>query len=70
MQIITLSFVKYFPLRVVIKNNNERKENLKKRKIASNSNNFCRSPLLARVLTFYRVLKAVRFLKFENLLIS
>lgn len=31
MQIMTLSFVKYFQLRVVIKNNNERKENLKKK---------------------------------------
>lgn len=39
----------------------EKKTLKKKRKIASNSNNFCRSPLLARVLTFYRVLKAVRF---------
>lgn len=61
MQIITLSLVKYFQLGVVIKNNSERKGILKKRKIASNSNNFCRSPLLARVLTLNHVLKAVRF---------
>ena len=31
MQIMTLSFVKYFQLRVVIKNNNGRKENFKKK---------------------------------------
>jgi len=66
MQIITLSFVKYFQLRVVIKNINERKENFKKRKIVSNSNNFFRSPVLARVLTFYRVAQGCKILEIRK----